>query len=98
MAKGNQSVDLAAKRAAIQNNDLIGVADLVPQNNVPQIPSYTESETLQAKSDGFQEENMGYFQNERLLFFCLGNSSGSWLTCHHSFRLQVPPKIIAKVL
>ena len=59
MAQGNQAVDLAAKRAAIQNNDLIGVADLVPQNNVPQIPSSAESETLQAKSDGFQEENMG---------------------------------------
>ena len=58
MAKGNQSVDLAAKRAAIQNNDLIGVAILVPQTNFPETPSYTEVETLKAKSEGFQEDHM----------------------------------------
>ena len=33
VARGNQAADQAAKRAALQNNDLIGVATLVPQNN-----------------------------------------------------------------
>ena len=53
VARGNQAADQAAKRAALQNNDLIGVATLVPQTNLPKTPSYTEGETLQAKSEGF---------------------------------------------
>ena len=53
MARGNQSVDQAVKRAALQNNDLIGVATLVPQINLPETPSYTEGETLKAKHEGF---------------------------------------------
>ena len=68
MAQGNQAVDLAAKRAAIQNNALIGVAALVPQSNVPKIIPYTGGETLQPKSEGFQEDHMGWFQKEGLLF------------------------------
>ena len=56
MAQGNQAADLAAKRAAVQNNDLKGVASLVPQSNVPKILSYTEGKGLQAKSEGFQEK------------------------------------------
>ena len=40
-------------RAALQNSDLIGVATLVPQTNLPETPSYTEGETLKAKSEGF---------------------------------------------
>ena len=64
-APGNQAADQAAKRAALQNNDLIGVATLVPQINLPEIP-YTEGETLKAKSKGFQEDNMGWFQKEIL--------------------------------
>ena len=55
VARGNQAANQAAKRAALQNNDLIGVATLVPQTNLPEIPSYTEGETLKAKSDGFQD-------------------------------------------
>ena len=72
----------AAKRAALQNNDLIGFATLVPQTNLPETPSYIEGETLKAKSEGFQEDHMGWSQKEGLLdsFFCLGTSSGSWLT------------------
>ena len=50
VAWGNQAADQAAKRAALQNHDLIGVATLVPQTNVPETPSYTEGETLKAKS------------------------------------------------
>ena len=55
VAWGNQAVDQTAKRAVLQNSDLIGVATLVPQTNLPETPSYTEGETLKAKSEGFQE-------------------------------------------
>ena len=68
MARGNQDADQAAKRAALQNNDVRGVATLVPQTNLPGIPSYTESETLKAKREGFQEDHMGWFPKEGLLF------------------------------
>ena len=68
VAWGNQAVNQAAKRAAVQNSDLIGVATLVPQTNLPESPSYTECETIKAKSEGFQEDHMGWFQKERLLF------------------------------
>ena len=67
-AWGNQAVNQVAKRAALQNNDLIGVATLVPQTDLPETPSYTEGETLKAKSEGFQEDHMGWFQKEGLLF------------------------------
>ena len=59
VAQGNQAADQAAKRAALQNQDLIGVASLVPQTNLPETPSYTDGETLKAKSEGFQEDHMG---------------------------------------
>ena len=62
MAPGSQEADQAAKRAAWQNHDLIGAATLVPQINLPETPSYTEGETLKAKSEGFQEYYMGWFQ------------------------------------
>ena len=67
MAQGNQPADQTAKRAALQSNDLTRVATLVPQTNLPETPSYTERETLKAKSKGFQD-HMGWFQKERLLF------------------------------
>ena len=54
VAQGNQAADQAARRA-LQNHDLIGIATLVPQTNLPETPSYTEGETLKAKSEGFQE-------------------------------------------
>ena len=68
MARGNQAADQAAERAVLQNNDLIGIATLVLQTNLPETPSYTEGETLKAKSEGFQEDHMGWFQKEGLLF------------------------------
>ena len=68
MARGNQPADQAAKRAVLQNKDLIGIATLVPQTNLPETPLYTEGETLKAKSEGFQEDHMGWFQKEGLLF------------------------------
>ena len=79
MAKGNQGADQTAKRAALQNNDLIMVATLFPQTNFPETPSYIEGETLKAKSEGFQEDVMGGSRS-RDSFFCLGTSNGSLLT------------------
>ena len=68
MAQGNQAADQAARRAALQNHGLIGVATLVPQTNLLETPSYTEGETLKAKSEGFQEDHMGWLLKEGLLF------------------------------
>ena len=68
VAGGNQAADQAAKRAGLQNDDIIGIATLVPQANLPETPSYTEGETLQAKSEGFQEDHVGQFHKEGLLF------------------------------
>ena len=59
VARGNQAADQAARRAALQNHDLI--ATLVPETNLPETPSYTEGETLKAKNEGFQEDHMGWF-------------------------------------
>ena len=58
VAQGNQAADQAALRAALHKNDLIGVATLCPQTDLPETPSYTEGETLKAKSEGFQEDPM----------------------------------------
>ena len=79
MARGNQAADQAAKRAALQNHDLIGVATLVPKTNLPKTPSYTEGETLKTKSEGFNKIIWGG-SKKRDSFFCLGTSNGSWLT------------------
>ena len=79
MARGNQAADQATRRAASQNHDLIGVATLVPQTNLPETPSYTEGETFKAKREGFQEDHMGG-SKRRDSFFCLGTSNGGWLT------------------
>ena len=79
VAWGNQAADQAPKRATLQNHDLIGVATLVPQTNLPKTPSYTEGETLKAKSEGFQEDHMRD-SKRRDSSFCLGTSNGSWLT------------------
>ena len=70
VARGNQAADQAAKRAALQSNDLIniGLPPYIPETNLPETPSYTEGETLKAKSEGFQEDHMGWFQKEGLLF------------------------------
>ena len=49
MARENQAASQAAERAALQNSDLLGVATLLPPTNSDS-PSYTEGETLKAKS------------------------------------------------
>ena len=41
VAQGNHTAEQAAKRAALQNYDLIGVATLVPQTNLSETASYT---------------------------------------------------------
>ena len=46
VSQGNRADDQAARRAALQNHDLRGVATLVPHINLSEILSYTESETL----------------------------------------------------
>ena len=51
----------------MQNNDLIWIATLAPQTNLPETPSYTEGETRKAKSESFQEDHMRWFQKEGLL-------------------------------
>ena len=54
--KWHKGPNQAAKRAAaLQNNDLTGVATLFPQTNLPGTPSYTEGKTLKAKSEGYQD-------------------------------------------
>ena len=68
MTSGNQSADQAGKIVALQNSDLIRVATLVPQTNLPETPSYTEGETLNAKSEGFQKDHIAWFQKEGFLF------------------------------
>ena len=68
VARRNKAADQGAKRATLQNNALIGVATLVPQTNLPETPSYPEGETLKSKSEDFQEDYMGWFQKEGLLF------------------------------
>ena len=55
VTQGNQAADQAANRAALWNNDLIGIATLVPQTNLPETPSYTKGETLKAKSGAFKK-------------------------------------------
>ena len=67
-APGNQAADQAAKRAALQKNDLTGVATLVSQTNLPETTSYTGGETLKAKSEGFQEDHMGVVPKGGTLF------------------------------
>ena len=71
----------------------MGVAILVTQTNLSETPSYTEGEALKAKSEGFQEDQMGG-SKRRDSFFCLGTSKGSWLTPYMPpFREEGPPKI-----
>ena len=71
-----------AKRAALQNNDLIGVATLVPQTNLSETTSYTEAETLKAKSEGFQD-HLGWFQKEGVIFL-LGNRQWKLVNSLHA--------------
>ena len=80
MAQRSQAADQAAKRAALQSNDLIGITTLVPQTNLPETPSYTEGERLlKLRVRAFKKIIWGG-SKRRDSFFCLGTSNGSWLT------------------
>ena len=67
VAQGNQTAAQAAKRVALQKNDLTEVVTLIPQTNLPETPSYIEVKTLKIKSEQFQD-HMGWFQKEGSLF------------------------------
>ena len=86
VTQGNQGADQAAKRTALQNNELIGLATLVPQANLPETPSYTEGETHKLRVRAFKKIIWGGSKRKDS-FFCLGTSNGSWLT------LYMPPLI-----
>ena len=58
VAQGNQAAGQAAKRAALQNNDLKGVATLVSQTNLPETPSYIEVRLLKLK-EGSSRKSYG---------------------------------------
>ena len=95
VTRGNQAADQAAKRAALQNNDLIGVATLIAQTNLPETPSYTEGRTLKAKSEGFLPfhsclETLDHWTKpqERLLEDPLTNPEEIWYTDESSFFLD----------
>ena len=79
----------------------IGIATLVPQTNLPETPSYTEAKLhiLKAKSEGCQEDHMGWFQKERLLFLP-GNLQWKLVNSLHATAHlgEGPPKITRKVL
>ena len=80
VARGNQAANQAAKRAALQNKDIIGVATLVPQTNLPETLSYTEGEILKAKRVRAFKKIIWGGSRRRVSFFCLGTSNGSWLS------------------
>ena len=62
---------------------------------LPETPSYTKGETLKAKSEGFQEDHMGWFQKEGLLFLP-GNLQ--WKLVNSLHATTHPPKITRKIL
>ena len=76
MAQGNQTAAQAAKRVALQKNDLTEVVTLIPQTNLPETPSYPEVETLK------DIKIIWGGSKRRDSFFCLGTSNGSWLTSY----------------
>ena len=81
VAQGNQVA--AAKRAALQNSNLIGVSTLLLQTNLPGTPSYTDGQSLRAKSEGFQQDHVGWFQKEGL-FFLPGNFEWKLVSSLHA--------------
>ena len=96
VARRNQAADQAAKRATLQNNNLIGVATLVPQTNLLETPSYPDGETLKAKNEGFQEDHMGWFRKEGL-FFLPGNLQWKLVNSLHA-TTHLGEKALQKLL
>ena len=79
MAQGNQAADQAAKRAAVQNNDLIGVATLVPQIICQKLLHILKVRLLKLRVRAFKKIMWGG-SKRRDSFLCLETSNGSWLT------------------
>lgn len=59
VTKGKRATNLAARQAALGTAALVGVTSLVPQNDPPERPKYTEGEVLRANSKGFQLDRSG---------------------------------------
>ena len=74
----------------------MGVAIFVPQTNFPETPSYTEGETLKAKSEGFQEDHTGLFHKEGLLFLP-GNLQRKLVNSLHA-TTHLGEKVIQRLL
>ena len=99
MARRNQAADQAARRAALQNNDLTGVTTLVPPINLPEIPHILKVKLLKLRVRAFKIIWGGSKRKDS--FFCLGTSNESWLIPYMpplSFRGKGPPKIARKIL
>ena len=79
VAQGNQAADQAAKRAALQNNGLIGVATLGPQTNLQKLLHILKVRLLKLRVRAFKKIIWGGSKG-RDSFFCLGTSNRSWLT------------------
>ena len=75
MARGNQADDQAAKRAALQNSDLIGVATLVPHTNLLETLHILRVRLLNLRVRAFKI--IWGSSKRRDSFLCLGTSNGS---------------------
>ena len=75
MARGNQADDQAAKRAALQNSDLIGVATLVPHTNLLETLHILRVRLLNLRVRAFKI--IWGSSKRRDSFLCLGTSSGN---------------------
>ena len=81
MARGNQAAEKAAKRAALQSNDLIGVvATLGTQTNLSETPHILNVRLLNAGLRAFKKIISSVPRGGTL--FCLGTSHEIWLTTH----------------
>ena len=75
VARGNQADYQVAKRAALQNNDLIGVATLVPHTNLLEILHILRVRLLNLRVRAFKI--IWGSSKRRDSFLCLGISNGS---------------------
>ena len=79
VAQGDQKADQASKRAALQNNDLIGVATLFHRLICQKLLHILKVRLLKLRVKAFKKI-IWDGSKRRGSFFCLGTSSGSWLT------------------
>ena len=82
----NQAANQAAKRAALQNNDLIGVATLVHRLICQKLLHILKVRLLKPRVRAFKKIIWGG-SKRRGSFFSLGTSNESWLTFY------IPPLI-----